>query len=652
MKPLTDHQPVRPHIWAGCLLTVLTLVVFLPVLGHDFINMDDGDYVSANPMVSRGLTWRGIAWALTTFHAANWHPLTWLSHMLDVNLFGLEPWGHHLTSLLFHGANVFLLFMLLRALSGALWRSFLAAALFAVHPLRVESVAWVAERKDVLAAFFFFLTLGAYLRFVRRPGSGRYAVILLLFALGLMAKPMLVSVPILLLLLDVWPLGRLPGIFLPRSWPGRSGGGARAAYLLAEKLPLFALSLVSGMLTLAAQSSRGAVASTGYFPLSMRLGNALTSLLGYLGKTLWPRNLVIFYLHPGALPWWRVSLVCLVLAGIFLLAGILARRYPSLLFGWLWYVITLLPVIGIVQVGEQGMADRYTYLPHIGLLLAVVWPAADMAGSRPRLRRALAAASILVCLALVVVTRHQLSYWENSLTLMKHTIAVHPNTWWAYNNLGIILSQQGFPDQALEKLDMALRIRPNFSLAYYNKGLILKAQKKVPEAIDMFRAAVSIQPGYVEAQINLGMALFEAGRPQEALEHYHRALETEPANLQARANLGNALAGMGRTDEALAEYRAALEIDDGLAEVHYNLGTILAQRKDYAGAAAAYRRAVKIEPRYAEAHNNLGAALMMMGKIEEAKDEFRRALRLKPNYRSAKMNLERLEGRPPEGRSP
>ena len=428
--------------WAlGAALALLTLAAWLPVLRNGFVNLDDSYYVTANPWVRQGITRAGLAWAMTAKVASNWHPLTMLSHMLDCQLFGLDPAGHHATSLLLHLANVLLLFAVLWRMTGAAGRSATVAALFAVHPTHVESVAWVAERKDVLSALFWILAMGAWARYARAPSAGRYLLVLLLMALGLMAKPMVVTLPFALLLLDVWPLDRL-----------RLGWRR----LLIEKLPLLALSAASSLITLRYQET--SLAPLGVVPWSLRATNALVSWAAYLGKLFLPRHLAVFYPIPLAIPAWKVAGAALLLAAITALAVRWARREPWLLAGWLWFLGTLVPVIGLVQVGRQAMADRYTYIPSIGLFLAVVW---SVAGLLREHRAALATAAGIVVLALAVTTRMQIGYWSDSATLFRHALAVTgDDNYLAHIGLGKALMGEKDWDGAAEQLRAALARYP------------------------------------------------------------------------------------------------------------------------------------------------------------------------------------------------
>jgi protein O-mannosyl-transferase len=544
----------------GAALIVLTLALFGTALPRTFINYDDDVYVTGNPHVRQGVTGSSIVWAFTTTEASNWHPVTWLSHMLDVQLYGLDAVGHHWTSLFLHAANTALLFFVLRRMTGALWRSALAAALFALHPLHVESFAWVAERKDVLSTLFWLLTVAAWTRYLDRTTPARYAVVLALFALGLMSKPMLVTLPFTLLLLDVWPLRRWTA-----SWAG----------LVREKAPLFAMSAASCVATAIAQRRGGALQGFEHFPLPDRLANAIASCGAYLGKTVWPASLAVFYPHPhlGVMTW-RVAVSLLAIGGITALALRTYRTAPFLAVGWLWYLGTLVPVIGLVQVGGQGMADRYTYVPLIGIFVAVAW-GLDLVAERSRfLRSAVAVAACAWLVALAVVARVQLGTWADRETLFRHALAVTSDNWLAHHNLGTILFNQGKPEDAVVQLTECLRIQPN----------------------------------YTEAHYNLGLALEKLGRHSEAIAEFERALALRPTFGKAHNNLAIILAGQGRTDEAIGHLREAIRIDPSAEKAYFNLGNVLLQTGRAAEAAEALEQAIQLEPDDAAAAESLREA--------------------------------------------
>ena len=596
-------------------LAVVTLAVYAQVAGHGFVSYDDPDYVSGNPYVRAGLTRAGLSWALTTGHAGNWHPLTWLSHMLDCQLFGLRPGAHHLTNVLLHTANALLLLVLLRGMSGALWPSAAVASFFALHPLHVESVAWVSERKDVLSTFFWMLTLLAYWRYTRRPSPGRYLPVLVLLALGLMAKPMLVTLPFVMLLLDVWPLGRLPlaapeGRDTPSversalrqearpssdprarkvrrpAAPPRARGG-RAAWrtglrLVLEKVPFVGLAAASSVVTFAVQLRGGAVAPVDALPFAARVANALVACAAYLGKMIYPVGLVIFYPHVP-LPAWQVVGAGLALAAGSWLVIRLAPRRPWLLVGWLWYVVTLLPVLGLVQVGDQAMADRYTYVPLIGPFIMLAWSAAEVARRRPACRSMVAASAGILLAGCAAATGLQLRYWRSSMTLFEHAVEVIPDNYVAQLSLGNALAERGRLDDAIAHYLAALRVKPDLAKAHGNLGVILARQGKLDEAVAQYAEALRLNPDLPETHNNLGAALADRGRLEEAIAHYERALRLKPDYPDAHTNLGMALAAQGNIDLAIAHYTEALRLDPDHPGARLNLSRALAAR----GSAAA-----------------------------------------------------------------
>ena len=623
-------------------LALVTIAVFWQVRDHEFINLDDEQYVTQNPHVRGGLTAGGLAWAFTTTHASNWHPLTWLSHMVDSQLFGMNPAGHHLVNLLFHLANTLLLFLVLNRMTQALWQSAAVAFLFALHPLHVESVAMVAERKDVLSTFFLLLTLWAYFVYTRSPGITRMIPVVAFFALGLLSKPMLVTLPFVLLLLDYWPLGRyaapertdahpLPtqGSESPLEKkkrkkkqtresppvpPERKETSAAAAVpwaLVTEKIPLFALTILSSIMTFHAQLTGGAMSTLDDIPLLKRLGNALISYASYIVKTLFPQGLAVFYPYPASLPSWQVLGSAALIGAISFFAVRFRKRFPYALVGWLWYLGTLVPVIGIVQVGMQSMADRYTYVPHIGLFIAVVWGVGELAGRQAPGRKILAALTGVVFACLTAVTWNQLSCWRNSITLFEHALRVTEQNGLAHLNLGVALSRTGKGSEAADHYREALRINPNSSGGHFNLANYYASTGRKDEALRHYREAVRIKPRYASAYNNLGMLMMSERRAKEAIPYYLSAVELEPSNAGIRYNYGIALAAAGRLPEAIEQFKSALEG----------------------------------RPDYPEAHNYLGLALLMQGNREEAIRHFRQALWLKPDFTPARRNLDDALGK-------
>jgi tetratricopeptide (TPR) repeat protein len=627
-------------------LAAVIWVVFGQTLGYKFVNFDDNAYVYENPEVAPGLTLKGIVRAFTHIHASNWHPLTWISHMLDCQLYGLNPGGHHLTNILLHAATAILLFLVLRRMTGALWRSAFVAAVFAIHPLRVESVAWVAERKDVLSGVFFMLTIGAYVCYVeeskvRGPKSKvLYSLTLVAFALGLMCKPMLVTLPVVLLLLDYWPLGRVAG----GEWrvTGEKGGkpstlNPQLSTLLLEKLPLFGLATASCVITIFAQTE--AVRSFEQISLSGRVGNALISYVAYLGQMFWPSDLAVLYpFRAGDVGVSRVGLSLVVLAGISTGVFFLRRR-PYFLTGWLWYLIMLVPVIGILQVGLQARADRYTYLPQIGLYLLLTWAAADLCAGWRQRRVVLGGCATIILTALIFCARVQTSYWQNSESLWTHTLACTSDNDIAYNGLGIALLEKGNVDDAIIHFQKALQLNPDAAKVQNNLGNAFLRKGNVDEAISHYQKVLQIRPDYAEIHYNLGNALLRKGSVDDAIVHFQKALQIKPDYTDARFNLGSVLLRRGRVDEAIVQFQKALQIRPDYAEVHYNLGNALFQRGSVDEAISQYQRALQIKPDYAEAHYNLGNAFFQQGHVDEAIAHYQKALEIKPDHAEAHYNL-------------
>ncbi len=529
--------PRRRIIIACLFLVVATLATYGDLKNHQFVNYDDNTYVTNNPAVQAGLTLKGFSWAFATMHGSNWHPLTWLSHMLDVQLFGLNPTGHHLTNLVFHIANALLLFLWLLYLTRSLGCSFLVAALFALHPMHVQSVAWVAERKDVLSTFFWLLTMWAYVWYVERPELGRYLLILLCFCLGLMAKPMLVTLPFVLLLLDYWPLGRLSlkGTTAAAASP-KPGPGVTLKRLIWEKLPLFVLSALSCVVTFYAQ--RQVEMALQSFPFANRLANAALVYVSYLSKMLWPAHLAVLYpLSRHGVLTWQALLASLDLVVLTFFVFRLARRHPYLLVGWLWYLGTLVPVIGLVQVGVQAMADRYTYLPFIGLFIMVAYGMADL-GARWHVPKFLLPVGAGVVLsALMICTWVQVGYWRDSVSLFEHALKVTGGYSLTHNNLGAALMKQGKLDQAIPHFTEALRLDPKYPEADNNLGVALATQGKIDEAILMFQKAIQIKPDYSEAYANLGLVFAKQGNIDKAIINCQNALKFNPNDTRAQKML-------------------------------------------------------------------------------------------------------------------
>ncbi|MFH1242622.1 MAG: tetratricopeptide repeat protein, partial [Pseudomonadota bacterium] len=551
-------------------LVLVTLALYWQVRNHAFINYDDDVYVTENHHVRAGLTGKCVFWAFKTTVAGLWHPLTLLSHMLDCQLFGLNPGRHHLTNLFFHIANTLLLFLVFKKMTGALYRSAFVAALFALHPLHVESVAWVAERKDVLSTFFWMLTLWAYAFYAKAPDIQRYLLVLLFFALGLMAKPMLVTLPFVLLLLDYWPLSRIQfgdpkKANLTENLTTIEPEFRRSQFfhLVLEKVPLLLLASGSIFLTFLAQKQWGAVAPLDDIPLDVRTGNALISYIIYMGKMFWPHHLAVFYPHPGMPPIWQATGSALLLFTLSILVIKVARPYPYVPMGWLWYLGTLLPVIGLVQVGSQALADRYTYVPLIGLFVILAWGLPGIL-LRFRFRKILlsGAAAVLIP-ALMISSWLQIRHWKTSITLFEHTLEVTDKNYLAHYNLGVALQKMGRMDESMTHYGEVLKIRPYYEEAHNNLGVLLAQRGRLKEAIGHFLEALRIRPEDAQAYNNLGHALTLQGKIDVAIASYHEALRIQPNDAEVHYNLGIALSRQDKLDQAMLHYRRALLINPG-----------------------------------------------------------------------------------------
>ena len=616
MNCSTEKQKSRSTvIWVCLALAALVWGVFGQTLRFGFVNYDDDRYVYENTHVSNGITVQGLQWALSHPHVNNWHPLTSLSHMLDVEFFGLDAGGHHGTNVLLHTLTVLALFLVLRSMTGSLWGSAFAAAVFAVHPLRAESVAWISERKDVLSGLFFMLTLGAYTRYARETdagsrkhgtgrllgplASGRYWLVLLFLALGLMSKPMLVTVPFVLLLLDFWPLNRF------------ETAGIKS--LLLEKTPMLLLVACCCIVTMWAQDE--AMLPSGQLSLFSRIENAIVSYAVYIRQLFWPSGLAVLYpLAKANLPLWRVVASLGLLSVISVIAICQWKKRPWLLVGWLWYLGMLVPVIGIMQVGFQAHADRYTYLPHIGLLIALSWLITDLSSSRRHRNWLLGAAGVTVVAALATGAWVQTTYWRDSESLWRHTLAHTTGNLSAHNNLGGALAGQGKTAEAIEHFRIAERIDPDDVKVHVNLGSALTSQGKIDEAIEHFRIALRINPDLAEGHNNLGIALAGQGKTAEAIEHFRMAVQINPDRAEGHNNLGIALAGQGMTDEAIGQFRMALQVNPAYAEAHNNLGIALAGQGKIGEAIEHFRSAVQFNPDNLPARNNLNQALMIQGE--------------------------------------
>lgn len=672
----------RRVIWLGLALALATFVLYWPVRHHEFVRIDDPAYVLDNPRVMTGLGWENIAWAFTTGHSSNWHPVTWLSHMLDAEMFGGAAGGHHLASVFFHAANAFLLCLVLARATGAAGLSLLVAALWAFHPLRVESVAWVSERKDVLSMFFFLLMLAAYMGYADGKAKGlrenslrtdarsrwSYVLALGLFALGLMSKPMLVTAPFVLLLIDVWPLGRVKP---PGTWRGWQP-------IAIEKLPFFGLAAASSIITYAVQEKAHAV--TLALPLGSRVANAVASYWKYLWKTFWPFDLAVFYPHPDTRfpisDQWPAGMILLGGLGLLMISvlGLMKlRRSPWFAMGWFWFLGTLVPVIGLVQVGGQAMADRYTYLPHAGLLIAMVWTAASILSRWPATRLPSSGFAMLTCAALAISTRHQLAVWQNNRTLFEHALEVTRNNPVAHYQVGSELGKLGDYDkaidhfqaalraapasaearfglgytyelqgnfaQALENYELALKLRPWDDWYFTRAGVVLWGLGRAQEAVSRLRQAISLKEDAFEPQLWLGIVFSETGNPSAAEQHFRKALLEKPWNKEAIGRLAELFLKQGRPGEAEPLLGRLVQLEPENADFLINLGGVVWMRGARAEAFELYRRATLADPGHAMAQFNLGIAQLVLNRPQDAEQSFRKAIQLRPDYAEALTQL-------------
>src|SRR5437773_9192497 len=590
-------------------LAITTFGIYAQVIGHRFITIDDLSYIEENPMVNRGVTLGGLAWAFTTFHEGNWHPLTWIAHMIDSQLFGIFAGGHLLVNALIHVANTLLVFWFLLGTTRARWSSALVAALFALHPLHVESVAWASELKDTLSTFFGLLSLLAYVRYAEAPSIRRYAWVAITLALGLLAKPMLVTWPFVMLLLDYWPLRRF-------DITSRREVATKVWPLVREKLPLFALVAASAVITTIAQSHGGAVLTFTQAPITLRLSNALVSYAKYLLLAFWPNDLAVYYPFPkAAIPAWQIICAAFLLIGITAFCFFQPRKLSGyLIVGWLWFLGTLVPVIGIVQVGGQTMADRYFYIPSIGLFIVIAFGLTDIAKTRRVAPSLSAAVASGILLALATLTNAQIHRWTDSFTLFKHTLAVTPPNLMIENNLGSALSRSGLHDEAAAHFEKALEIMPAHydSLLYdalLNMGISRFYQNRLPEAIEYCQSALRVRPDAPKAHDLLGMALAMQGHGEAALDEIRHAAELAPNDADIQKDLGVTLGRLGRIPESIDHFHEAL----------------------------------RLNPYNASAHNNLGLSLLESGKPGESIPEFETALRLNPELQGAADNLRRAQ---------
>ncbi len=650
------------------LIIIITLCIYAQVRHFDFVGFDDNEYVYENIHVKTGLSSKNIGWALTAFYSNNWHPLTWISHMLDCQLFGLHPGAHHLINLFFHIINSLLLFFIFSKMTGDLWKSGFIAMVFAVHPLHVESVVWIAERKDVLSAFFWLLTMGCYYHYAKRPGPLTYAMVLLFFILGLLSKPMIITLPFVLLLLDYWPLQRF------QNHIETDGNiGKKWVYLVLEKIPFFLLVPVSGLLTFYAQHHGGVVKSLEAFPLNVRIANAIVSYAAYIGKMIYPVKMAFLYPHHGMPSLWNILVALVLLAAMSIASMKYYKKYPYLIVGWLWYLGTLVPVIGIVQVGMQSMADRYTYIPSIGLTIMMAWGVPDIMTQWRHKKIWLGATTATAMAIFAVISWKQAGYWKNTRSMLEHTIQVTSNNYIALDNmaveflrkgqidqavdyhlrsqkiyphnpyshfsLGVAYFMQGKNQEAIQQYQEAIKLAPEYYQAYTNLGAAHFTIGNMQEAIANYLKAIKINPAYIDAYVNLGLAYDKSGQFDDAIVYYQKALHLDPANSNAHFMLAGVLEKIGNIDEAIKHYGEIVKLKPSRVDVQYRLGVALYKQGRISEAIQCYLEVLKKNPENPETLNSLGSALYMQGRVDEAIEKYMHAVRIKPDYAEAHNNL-------------
>jgi tetratricopeptide (TPR) repeat protein len=660
-----NEKQKRYCVFFVCLTLVLTtLAVFWQLHNHEFItNFDDSFYITDNDNVKAGLTWQGIIWAFTTNHAFNWHPLTWLSHMFDCQFFGVEPGAHLLINTLFHTANATLLFFILYRMTGSLWSSAFIAAAFALHPLHVESVAWASERKDTLSTFLVMLTILSYTYYVERPCIKRYSMILLFFALCLMAKQMYVTLPFLLILLDYWPLGRIS--FRGQKHICCSLGPAAISFrkCILEKVPFLILSVAASVIVFTVQRQTGVMRTFVDSPPASRLANVLVAYTTYIVKMFWPLKLAACYPYPyDGLSFWYVLLSALLLLVVTSFVTWKFRRYPYLAIGWFWYIGTLVPVIGLVQVGCSAFADRYTYFPLIGLFIFITWGLSNFAGRSRKKEVVFSVSAPVIILLFGTLSWYQAKYWQNSITLFSHAAQVVENNWWAYDVLGSAFLEQSRYDEAIKNFNKALELRPAHKkmrnmvefVVNGKLGIALGYQGKLDEARKFFNQALTIKPNDSQTNYNMGCAYMRMGKVDEAIKYFYKALTFEPDSeiyreafkhaslVQSQKQgmidnpndvnslffLADQLAKKGESKEAIKYFNQGLKLNPESSQAHISLGYLLAGQREFDQAVEHFNKALELDPNSAVAHYFLAQALNHIGKKEEAAEEMHKALEL------------------------
>jgi protein O-mannosyl-transferase len=628
-------------------LMVATFSIYAQVQDHKFINFDDDKYVTNNLSVQAGLTSENIIKVFTKTHFGLWVPITSLSYMIDYEIYGLNPKGYLLTNLFFHITNSLLLFVVLFRMTGAIWQSAFVATMFTLHPLNVESVAWISDRKNVLSTLFWLLTMWAYIDYVKKSTLRRYGLVLLFLTLGLMSKPMLVTLPFALLLLDYWPLRRFK-YELERNRDETSkkitAKSSEFFQLVFEKIPLFLLAAGSSIVTVLANNIAFGVQTLSTVSLKARLTNAMVTYLEYLEKTIWPSELSILYPHPeNALPLWQGIVSGMALMSITIVVIKFIRKRPYFSVGWFWYLGTLLPVIGILRVGGHVMADRYVYVPLIGIFIIISWGVPELVSKWRYKEKVLSVSAGIIIFTLMIITWKQVSHWENSITVFKHAISVtdkkYPNLSTAHNNLGVALFASGKKAEAIPHYKMAVKLKPNTE-THNNLGVALSAGGKKAEAIANFRMAIKLNANYDKPHNNLGIALAADGKNEEAITHYKLAIKVNPNYADAHYNLGVMLSSEQKNAEAIFHYKMAIKLNPGYTSSYYNLGLALSSVGKNKEAISHFRTAISLNPNHTNAHYNLGYALVKKGDMEGGVYHYRETLRLRPNFVMARDNLE------------
>ncbi len=638
-KKLTEHglsvveverSKKRVTLFIYIVLAAVTVVAYEPIRHNGFVGYDDNEYIVKNPHITGGITQQSLTWAFTKPYASNWHPLTWISHILDCQVFGLNPLGHHLVSVLFHTANALLLFWILKNITGTIWTSAFVAAVFAVHPVQVESVAWAAERKTVLSGLFWLLTMAAYVRYTRQPAFGRYILVLLVFGLCIMTKPIVVTLPLVLLLLDYWPLERV-------RWGQYVGAASKSAkWLIVEKIPLLAMSAFLSVMTFVSQKSGGAMSTAENMPLDYRIANVFLSYIRYIGKMIWPSGLAVYHPHPRTGFSDIAVVTCALLFVLITFFSIyMGRRKKYVAVGWLWYVGTLVPMIGLVQVGAQAIAYRYMYLSMLGLLIIVAWAVKDLVANRFRRKVVAAVSAIVVLSAFVILTQMQVGHWQNTITLFEHTLNVTKDNAAAEHNYGYALSEAGRLDEATIHLNRAVQLVPEFVEARNNLGKLYLKQGKINEAIDCFTELAKRKDAPAEVHYSLASALLMQKRYDEAIKQLAIVLELDPDYAHAHSAMAVALMSAGRTDEAIACFNKYLRLNENSVELHYNLAVALVMQKKYDEAIRHFTRVTELDPNNAGALNGLARTLDTLavtyadaGKFDDAKITAEKALNI------------------------